>query len=238
MKIACYRKHCSPVFSLFAQIGIIIFLLTPLTGWSLDLKPSEIRGKTEAQPVSVLQNRFFLKSFRPELGLMAGTMLNEAYSDTAMWGWRLGMFFSEWLGAEIQYLKTKVNDSDDRKALNKMKFRKLSEDIIVTPNPEVNSIHQITDVSLVAAPFYGKLNFLDLLIVYSDLFISAGYSRVDTDQGIKSAAAIGAGIRLYLLNAWSFRVEFRDRNFEETRTGETDRRNALSVDFGLSYFFF
>lgn len=238
MKTLSYSKS----FVFWTKISITLIAVSALYFskpiYALELKPSEIRGKTEAAPVSVLQNRFFMKTYRPELGLMAGTMLNEAYSDTAMWGWRIGMFFSEWVGAEVQYLKTRVSDSDDRKALNKMQFRKINEDKIVTPNPEVNNISEIVDVNIVTAPFYGKLNLVDMMIVYTDLFVSAGMSRVDTDQGVKNAISLATGLRLYLLNSWSIRVEFRDRMFQETRAGETDRRNALSVDFGLSYFFF
>lgn len=210
------------------------------TAFSLDLKPSEIRGKTQTptQPVTVLQNRFFLKTHRPELGLMVGSMLNEAYTDTVYWGARLGMFANEWVGLEFQYLRTRVGDSDDRKALNKKQYRSLSDaNVIVKPDPEVNAIHKMLDFNLVTAPFYGKLNFVDELIVYTDLFISTGYSRVTTDQGDKSAFSVAGGLRFYMLESLSLRAEFKDRIFNETRAGQNNRRNALSTDVGLSYFF-
>ena len=70
-------------------------LLWASAAFSLDLDPGEIRGKSSKEPVDVLQNRYFLKSWRPELGLIAGTMLDEAYISTRITGLRLGLFFNE-----------------------------------------------------------------------------------------------------------------------------------------------
>lgn len=211
---------------------------------SLDLKPSEIRGTSSKKPVSVLQNRFFLKNLRPEFGLIGGSLLNEAYTDTKSFGVRLGMFFSEWVGAEVQYIRTSVADSADRRALNTMKFWKIpgagdatAGNEVVTVDPEVNPVHQMTDVSVIAAPFYGKLNLMNKLIVYSDLYLSAGISQVGTDQGDKTAFSYGAGQRFYLYDSWSVRLDFRTRSYTEQRSGQETRKNMISFDLGASYFF-
>lgn len=209
-----------------------------------DLKPSEIRGTSSKKPVSVLQNRFFLKHLRPELGLIGGSLLNEAYTDTKSFGVRLGLFFSEWMGAEVQYSRTSVADSADRRALNGMKFWKIpaandatAGNEVVTVDPEVNPVHQMIDASFIAAPFYGKLNLMNKLIVYSDLYLSAGISQVGTDQGDKTAFSYGAGQRFYLYDAWSVRLDFRTRSYTEQRSGQETRKNMVSFDLGASYFF-
>lgn len=210
----------------------------PRLASALDLDPNEIRGTSSKQPVSVLQNRFFSKALRPEVGIIAGKFLNESYTDTLAAGLRSAMFISEWVGFELQYLRTSVSDSDDRRALNQIKYKSVDgkDDVIRTLDPEVNPIHQIFDANVIAAPFYGKLNLLDKFIVYSDLYALAGLSKIDTEQGSLNAFSIGAGQRFYFLNSTSFRIEFRDRTYVERRSGQESRKHALCLDFGASYF--
>ena len=218
-----------------------------------DLSPSDIRGKSSKEPVTVLQNRAFLKAYRPEVGLVAGAILDEAYTNTTLTGMRAGMFVNEWLGFEVDQFQTKVADSADRKALDTLKYRPLNDPgagnatsangttttttTVVSPDPEVNAIHQITDFSAVAAPLYGKINILNKWIIYTDLYGTGGVSRIVTDQGPKLGETVGAGERFYLGKAWSVRVDFKDRIFNEERAGAQSRRNSKAVDFGASYFF-
>jgi len=219
--------------------------------FALDLDPNEIRGKSSKEPLTVLQNRYFLKSTRPEFGFVVGSVLDEAYLNTTTFGVRSGFFANEWLGFEVQMLRTTVSDSDDRRALNKLRYRPLKDDnsgnaiptdgteteVVVTPDPEINAIHGMTDFHAVVAPFYGKLNFLNKWIVYTDLYLTAGIARVETDQGDKTSMTLGAGERFYVGKSWSFRLDFKDRIFNETRAGQTSRKNSYSFDFGASYFF-
>lgn len=215
---------------------------------ALELKPSEIRGKSDKESVAVLQNRFFLKTYRPEFGLIAGAILDEAYLETSTFGARAGMFATEWLGFETQILRTKVDDSDDRKALQAKKTIKPSADarpatneqgdfIFVTSDPEVNAIHAVQDFSIVAAPFYGKLNLLNQWIIYTDLYASGGITRVDTDQGDLTGIALAVGERFYVGKSWSIRLDIKDRIYEEVRANRKIRKSSYAFDLGVSYFF-
>ena len=217
---------------------------------AFDLDPAEIRGKSSKEPMTVLQNRAFLKTLRPEFGLTTGFLLDEAYTHTTMIGLRGSLFLTEWIGVEAQMARTKVSDSEDRKALRTLRFRPLTDaksanasangttvETIVTPDPEVNSIHSVTDVSGIVAPFYGKLNVLNKWIIYTDLYGSGGMSLIETDQGNKTGVALGAGERFYIGKSWSVRVDFKDRIFNETRAGQSSQRHSKAVDFGASYFF-
>jgi outer membrane beta-barrel protein len=225
-------------------LRISVFLWTmalaaPANSQTLDLNPNEIRGTAEKKPVAVLQNRYFLKALRPEIGLLYGTVLNESYTKTSLMGARLGLFINEWIGVETQYINAKVADSDDRKALNKLVYRKQDDSSkLVSPDPEVNAIHHINDFAVIAAPFYGKLSLLDWTIIYTDIYGSLGISQVNTDQGNKSAISFGGGLRTYWASRWSTRLDFRDRLYTETRSGESTKKNAWSVDFGVSMFLF
>lgn len=204
---------------------------------ALDLKPSEIRTNSKAKPASVLQNRYFIKSFRPEFGLSAGSMLNESYTDTYLMGVRAALFINEFLGIEFQSNKTSVKDSDDRKALNQLRYRRLDDiDTIVSPDPEINSIKSMTDINAVFAPFYGKINILDRLIIYSDIYLTGGVSKVETSQGSLNALTWGAGQRYYWGKNIAFRIDVKDRVFTEKRSGKDYVKHSYGLDFGVSYF--
>ncbi len=117
------------------------------------------------------------------------------------------------MGLELQYVDTSVSSSADRKALDQLKFKKANpgkdEDPnkLVTPQPEINKVHQMIDVDMVAAPFYGKLNLFDWFIVYMDTYAVLGASQLDTDQGNKTAIALGLGQRYYFFKSFSMRVD-------------------------------
>lgn len=244
-----------------SKAGRILGLLTGLASvvlWvgiagnahGFDLKPSEIRGQSSKKPISVLQNRYFLKAWRPETGLMVGTIMDEAYLESNTFGARASLFFNEWLGFEVQGVRTSVSDSADRRALKELKYRPLDEgnssnalpdgveeEITVSPDPEVNAIYGYTDFAAIYAPFYGKLNFLNQWIVYTDVYVTGGYAKVDTDQGPKNSFTLGIGERFYFGESWAVRVDYRDRIFTETRAGQETRKHMQAVDLGASFFF-
>lgn len=212
---------------------------THLQAQGLDLDPNEIRGTSSKKAVAVLQNRFFLKALRPEFGILYGTILNESYTKTSLMGARVGMFFNEWVGAEFQTIKASAADSDDRKALNELRYRKIDDpNQTVSPDPEVNAIQGINEGAVIAAPFYGKLSLLDWTIIYTDLYGSFGVASVKTEQGNKAALSYGGGLRTYWASRWSTRLDFRDRTYIETRSGKNTRKHAWAIDFGISYFLF
>ncbi len=221
----------------FLRLALGIMLVSPGVSWAIDLKPEDVRGKAVQSPVTILQNRYFLKAMRPEIGVAYGTITNEAYTDTSLVGFRLGLFFTEWLGIEAQQFNATASDSDDLKALKRLRYRKYEDpNIEVHPDPEVNRLKKITDFTGVVAPFYGKLNFIDWLIIYSDLYATAGISKIDSDQGGLTAFTYGAGQRFYWQKSLSFRIDFKARNYTEQQAGHDHRKSTYSVDFGLSYF--
>ncbi len=220
---------------------LVIYLSACLLGFAVsgvsvanDLKPSQIRGKAQkkVKPVSVLHSRYFKKALRPELGILGGFIMDEAYIDTKAYGGRFSLFFNEWIGFDVQYLKASHTQTDDFKALEAEQAADLSRTIL----PELNPIENIIEGSVIAAPFYGKLNFMDKLTVYSDFYVSAGYSRLQTEQGGKNGLNIGLGQRFYLKDFMSLRVDFKDRIFTDQRKGEDFTKHSWYVDFGLSVF--
>lgn len=212
-------------------------LLQSSAALALDLKPEDVRGKGQQSPVTILQNRYFLKTLRPELGLAYGTITNEAYTDTSLTGVRGGLFLNEWVGVEFQTFNAKVSDSDDLKALKRLRYAKIGDpNTLVTPDPEVNRIKKISDLTAVIAPFYGKINLADWLIIYSDLYGTLGVTKLDTDQGDINGFTWGAGQRFYWQKFMSFRIDFKSRMYTEQQAGQDHKKTTYSVDFGLSIF--
>jgi outer membrane beta-barrel protein len=225
----------------FLRLSFFALMFIGLPGRlaAIDLKPEDVRGKGVSSPVTILQNRYFLKALRPELGVSYGTVTNEAYTDTKLLGFRGALFFNEWLGLELQSFNATTSDSDDLKALKRLRYLKIDDPTVqVFPDPEVNRLKKINDLSVILAPFYGKLNFADWLIIYSDLYVTGGMSKLDTDQGDLNALSFGAGQRFYWQKALSFRIDFKGRRYTEKAAGKDHSKTTYSVDFGLSYFLF
>ncbi len=218
------------------------------------INPADIRGETPEtkKSVAVLHSRFFKKAHRIELGVMTGFLTDEAYFDSRGLGGRVGYFFSEWLGVEAQYIKMDYEKSDDYRRLeflSKSTFRKedpaggfneanINKASIV---PEINPATQIIDAAVVFAPFYGKLSLSNALTVYSDVYFTLGYSKVDTSrQGIidenHNAVSLGLGQRLYFTRSLSLRFDFRARMYNDKLNGEDYNKKAYYMDFGLSWF--
>ena len=232
MSLVKIRRYCT--------FGILwTFLsLVDQNAAALELDANEIRGKKTKKPVKILQNRFFKKAFRPEVGLITGRFVNEAYTSTIFAGGRLTFFYDEWLGLEFQKIWTSVEESADRKSLNELKYRRLETDEVVSPDPDTNAIAGSTDLSVVYAPFYGKLNFADKVIIYADLYASLGLSKVDTDQGSLNSISWAFGQRLYWKKSISFRFEIKDRIYIEDRNGSDHTKPSYSADIGVSYYLF
>jgi outer membrane beta-barrel protein len=217
------------VLSLFARTA---------TAAGLELNPDELKGESTKKSVAILQNRYFLKSWRPEVGLLVGSVTNEAFTKTKTRGARVGVFLNEWVGLEAQYILTTVRNSADRVALNQKTYRDRTDpNKIVTADAEVNPIKSFQDFVLIGAPLYGKVNVLDLAIVYVDIYGTLGMSRVGTEQGTKNAYVLGGGQRFYFAQRWSGRLDFRNRSYTETREGKSAQHNSWTVDGGVSIMF-
>jgi outer membrane beta-barrel protein len=218
-----------------------IFL--PKQLFAAELNPDAIRGNAHDKEVTVVQNTYFTKSLRPQIGLVSGRFLEEAYTKTTYLGTRVSLFPTEWIGLEFHSSSTKVQDSADRIALNSLKYCRQNENCtdpatrtLISPDPEINPVSKIAEFSLIAVPFYGKINIANLMIVYSDIFAVAGIGRLTTDQGEKKSLIWGFGQRFYLNQYLSLQVDFRQRRWQESRAGLESQHSVWCLDMGLGAF--
>lgn len=189
---------------------------------------------------TVLQNRFFTKQMRLDVGLSAGTILNESYSKTQSAGARAGLFLSEKIGVEYNFAKFKSEDSADLKALRRQEVCIELECRSIEPSfIRLNRMHQL---QIVTAPIYGKINLFDWAILYSDLTLSAGAAQVDSTQGKKWAFTPSIGQRFYFSKAFSLRVDATDiylkeiTSSENTATTTSNWRHNWVAQVGVSAF--
>lgn len=187
---------------------------------------------------SVVQNRFFTKKNRVEIGLNAGSILNESYSNTSVVGTRTGLFFSEKFGLEYNFSKYRSIDSTDLLAL---RSQEVCVDVTCRSiEPSFIRLVDAHQLQVVFAPIYGKINLFDWTILYSDLTLSAGSAQVSTSQGRKWAFTPGIGQRFYFSKSFSLRVDASDIFLKETVTqkdqSSTNWRHNWVATLGMSAF--
>lgn len=208
-----------------------------------DAKPLVVQGGDDSlpeKPPMVLQNRFFLKTLRPEVSVFGGQLLNESYSRTWMFGARTGLFLTEAIGAEYSFETYQPSDSDDLKALRSLRYCNDAGTKCTRPEPSFVRLERAHMATATFAPIYGKVNLLDWFILYSDIYANVGAGLLDTSQGSKIAGVIGFGQRLYFAKSYNVRIDAVDHIFQEERenlgTKKESVRNAWTVSLGVSAF--
>ncbi len=227
------------------SLAIALATITSISSksWSAELDASSIRGEPRDKVVGVVQNRYFTKSWRPNISYITGRFLEESFTKTTYKGGRMSLFPNEWIGLEIQSGTTTVEDSPDRTALNHLKYCNKEADctnpetaVLVSPDPELNRVSKFTEYSLVAVPFYGKINIANQFLIYSDIYTVLGFGRLDTEQGTKKDVIWGFGQRFYLNRFFNIQYDFRQRRWSEKRAEENSLHTVWCLDLGIGAF--
>lgn len=233
---------CNRTYHVLVFLLLVSNLASQLC-FGAELDAAAIRGEPRDKVVGVVQNRYFTKSWRPNVALMSGRLLEEAFTKTSYTGARLSLFPNEWVGIELQTMNTSVSDSPDRTAINRLKYCKIDADctnpqtaILVSPDPEVNRVSKMTEYSLIGVPFYGKINIANLFLVYSDIYTVLGIGRMVTEQGEKKSLVWGLGQRFYLNQFFNIQYDFRQRRWNELRGGKNSLHTVWCLDIGIGAF--
>lgn len=197
--------------------------------------------KKSEPPVSVLQNRYFLKAMRPELSVFGGTVLNEAYSKTNAVGGRLGLFFTEYLGLEYTFSRFLSQDSNDLEAIREVEYCvdtacKVKQRL----EPSFTRLDRAHDIMVSFAPVYGKASIFQDIIVYSDIYGTAGVGQLQTSHGNKITYLLGVGQRFYFAKMFNVRIDAWDHIFKEERENLGQKvmstKHSWEVSLGFSVF--
>lgn len=113
--------------------------------------------------------------------------------------------------------------------------RQAGEEYVANPEtakayfPEVDYPKSETMAMLNWAPFYGKINMLDLAVAHFDVYAIAGYGQLELKSGNTTAYTGGGGIGFWFSKNFSTRIEMRYQKYSaKYATGEKDMNLAIA----------
>ena len=96
---------------------------------------------------------------------------------------------------------------------------------------KLRRLDMMLDTNLMVKPFYGKLALMNGSVVYSEAYFLVGLGAQKYQIGWKPDFDIGAGVRVYLNNKFSLRLETRYYMFFDGKSVDS----LLYFSLGFSY---
>jgi outer membrane beta-barrel protein len=171
-----------------------------------------------------VQKRDFIKNKKIVLVAHGGLFGGDMTSSNWIAGGSLGLFFTEDLGAQVEFDLTPLTLDLDAP------LNKFFGDSRFTP-----SMAYLGLANLVWSPIHAKLK-LGGGIVHSDILVFAGGGRMfhDAVQGLSFDA--GSAIDVFVTRALTIRIDLRDLMAVEEISGETRFTNNLIATAGLALY--
>lgn len=230
----------------------------PRSSDKVDLKKLEDKyWSAKDEDYSVIQNRTFSKAGKLYLSAVYGTLMNDPFAKAKPFGAHVGYYFTEDFGIEASYLATSSEPSD-----SVTKFKSLGS----TVKPNYNLPGNSYALSATYTPFYAKLAFMNMAIMYFDMGFTAGFGMTEYEQVVQARDGgglpivgqdtkvkqtaphfeIGVMQQLFLSKNFAFRLDIKNSFFTETiapydntATGAKDEsgsKNNTYITFGLTLF--
>lgn len=230
----------------------------PRSSDKVDLKKLEDKyWSAKDEDYSVIQNRTFSKSGKLYLSAVYGTLMNDPFAKSKPFGANVGYYFTEDFGIEASYLSSTSEPSD-----SVTKFKSLG----ATVKPNYNLPGNSYALSATYTPFYAKLAFMNMAIMYFDMGFTAGFGMSEYEQVVQARDGSGVAIagqdtkvkqtsphfeigimqQLFLSKNFAFRLDIKNSFFNEkiapydnTATGakeESASKNNTYITFGLTLF--
>ncbi len=198
--------------------------------------------------IYVLQNRKFRKDGKVYIGGNAGKTLSGAFITAYGASLRGGYFFSEDWGVELAYGKGMGGENTTAKGIKEQ-----------GTVPFYRKVDSYMGGMLMWSPFYSKINTFNKIFYYDWLF-GAGLASVNSQDNrekfngkseMTSESTMGllwtTGMRFYITESWSFRLDFTGLNWRADRYGKPtgvattqkkmDYFSNYDVSLGLNYAF-
>jgi outer membrane beta-barrel protein len=218
----------------------------------MDLKKLEDKyWSAKDTDFNVVQNRTYNKNKRVFLSVGYGPLINDAYSYGRMTNMALGYYFSERYGVEFAFEKGTLTPNSSVDAM--ASYNGL--------NPNYNKFVDYKSVNFIWVPFYAKMSFMDIKIVYFDMQFGFGMGQLTYESIIDPVqasndkqTALGYNfdftqqlffsehfaVRLDIKNKWSK----QNQKIWHTTTGGPSRDSLGSINqqdtsilLGVTYFF-
>lgn len=153
--------------------------------------------------ISVIQRRYMPKTNRFQLYGGVDFLTNNPFFDSYGFNGRFSFFFTESLGLEIGFWSHSVSPKTITSDLHSKHG--------ITTKTMLSSLGYL-GASLIYAPFYGKMTFLDKFIIPYDLYFSVGGGTTQTSYIDKSAPSIHLGTgEIFSINksfAWRWDLSY------------------------------
>ncbi len=190
--------------------------------------------------VAVVQKRLFTKDGKAEVSLFSGIIPNDPFLTYIPIGGRFNYYFLESISLEVagSYTGSPVQiDSELTEFLKNNANIQAEVDLLDIQVWRVGG-------SVVWSPFYGKLALLQRKLSHFDINLAAGFGVVQTDSPneertatesqFKPEGIIGAGLRAFLTEAFTLRLDFRQFIFQKVGGGVA---TPSEITLGVSFFF-
>ena len=170
-------------------------------------------------------DRLFVKAHRHELSIGGGYYASDLLSGTYLAGGSYTFHMTDETAVEFAGWWTHAN-ADLIRALEDKRG------VVLT---ETYARMIFAESLLVWSPVYGKLR-LGGTIVHFDLHADAGVGVIDSKTSRGAAGVLGFGMRLFMGQAFAFRIDARNRTFRQDLLEERFLVNDAAVTAALSLF--
>ena len=217
----------------------------------LDLKQLEDQyWSAKDTDFNVVQNRTYAKTKKVFVSLAYGPLINDPFSNGRMTSFSGGYYWSERMGAEINYESGSLSDN-----------RSTTEITGLGGFPNMNKFNKYTSANFLIVPFYAKMSFWDRKILYFDMQFGVGLGQMSytnvidpSDGGNLSGSAMGYNfditqqfffhehfaVRLDIKNKWSTQKFYQNNtagvNAKPTSLGSKAFQDT-SILLGVTVFF-
>ena len=170
-------------------------------------------------------DRLFVKQGRHEISIMGGYYASDLLSGTYIYGGAYTYHMTDETAVEFAGWFTHAN-ADIIRALEDNRG-------VVLADPYARIL--FAESVLQWSPVYGKLRFGGS-VVHFDLHGDLGVGVIDSSTSRGAAGVLGFGIKLFMGQAWAFRIDARDRTFRQTLLDEHFLVNDVAITAGISLF--
>lgn len=193
---------------------------------------------------NVVQNRLYTKAGRFGVSLQGGTLINDPYSDGTQFGGAVNYYFSETMGAELQYHRTSAKNNQSTQDY-------FNQGNLASTFPNHGKLQGYMGVNFNWIPIYAKMSLLEKKILYFDLAISPGVGMTEYKQQRANGNgdvlqsftySLDVSQHVYISRNFAFRLDMKNRFWTEkvvdynsgVSRSETGR-HAISVLLGITY---
>lgn len=194
---------------------------------SADVSERQIRLKRGSE-VGVVQKKVFTKRMRFEFTpALLGSIINEPFIDTYLYGFGISGHFTDNFGIETLYFLSKASDN----ALNRNLQNDYGKEVVA------GKTKSFFNLNLLWTPIYGKLSLISNYILQLDTYFTAGIGTTRTSIGTSITYNVGMGQRFFVTKWLALRADIRNYLHEEKRGPIVINKQNLVVAIGTSIFF-